>query len=69
MDRFWIKQYPPGTPTEIDPGEYSSLKALIDGSCEQFATHTAFIQMEQRSVTRKSTVSPIALPPGCNATA
>ncbi|HEX9474258.1 MAG TPA: AMP-binding protein, partial [Steroidobacteraceae bacterium] len=47
MDRFWIKQYPPVTPAEIDPSEYSSLKALIDASCEQFATHTAFIQMEQ----------------------
>ena len=48
MDRFWVKQYPPGTPAEIDPSEYSSLKALIDRSCEQFAAHTAFIQMEQR---------------------
>jgi len=48
MDRFWTRQYPPGTPTDIDPGEYASLKALIDSSCEQFATRTAFIQMDQR---------------------
>src|SRR5258707_15583054 len=47
MERFGIKKSPPVTPAEIDPSEYSSLKALIDGSCEQFATHTAFIQMEQ----------------------
>src|SRR5260221_4027334 len=48
MDRFGVKQYPPGTPADIDAGEYASLKALIDLSCEQFATHTAFIQMEHR---------------------
>jgi long-chain acyl-CoA synthetase len=45
MDRFWIKQYPPGTPTDIDPNEYASLKALIDQSCEKFPERTAFIQM------------------------
>jgi len=48
MDRFWVKQYPPGTPADIDAREYASLKALIDLSCDQFATHTAFIQMGQR---------------------
>lgn len=48
MDRFWTKQYPPGTPTDIDANEYASLKALIDSSCERFATRTAYIQMEQR---------------------
>jgi long-chain acyl-CoA synthetase len=48
MDRFWIKQYPPGTPADIDPGEYGSLKQLIEGSCRQFPERTAYIQMEQR---------------------
>ncbi len=48
MDRFWIKQYPPGTPADIDPNEYSSLKQLIDGSCRQFPERIAYIQMEQR---------------------
>jgi len=48
MDRFWVKQYPPGTPTDIDAGEYASLKALIEGSCEKFARRTAFMQMGQR---------------------
>jgi long-chain acyl-CoA synthetase len=48
MDRFWIKQYPPGTPADIDPNEYGSLKQLIDGSCRQFPERTAYIQMEQR---------------------
>jgi long-chain acyl-CoA synthetase len=48
MDRFWIKQYPPGTPADIDPNEYGSLKQLIEGSCRQFPERTAYIQMEQR---------------------
>ncbi len=37
MDRFWLKQYPPGTPADIDPNEYPSLKALIEQSCKKFA--------------------------------
>ena len=48
MDRFWVKQYPPGTPAEIDPNEYASVTALIDQSCAQFAQRTAYIQMEHR---------------------
>jgi len=48
MDRFWTRQYPPGTPADIDADEYASLKALIESSCEQFATRTAFIQMQRR---------------------
>lgn len=48
MDRFWVKQYPPGTPTNIDVSEYASLKALIEDACEKFARRTAFTQMGQR---------------------
>ena len=48
MDKYWVKQYPPGTPAEIDTSEYTSLKALIDGSCEKYAERTAFMQMGQR---------------------
>ena len=48
MDRFWVKQYPPGTPAEINPNEYASVTALIDQSCAQFAERTAYIQMEHR---------------------
>ncbi len=48
MEKIWVKQYPPGTPTEINTSEYSSLKDLIDGSCEKFAARTAFMQMGQR---------------------
>jgi long-chain acyl-CoA synthetase len=45
MDRIWLKQYPPGTPADIDPDEYSSLKALIELSCKKFADRVAYLQM------------------------
>src|SRR6478752_4594517 len=48
MDRFWIKQYPPGTPADIDPNEYQSLKALIELSCKKFAERVAYLQMDHR---------------------
>jgi long-chain acyl-CoA synthetase len=45
MDRIWLKQYPPGTPADIDPNEYPSLKALIEQSCDKFADRVAYLQM------------------------
>ena len=48
MNKPWLAQYPPVTPAEINIAEYASLKALIESSCEQFATRDAFMQMEQR---------------------
>src|SRR5262245_24902690 len=36
MDRFWLKNYPPGVPSDIDPSVYSSLVALLE---ESFAKH------------------------------
>ena len=48
MDRIWLKQYPPGTPADIDPSEYSSLKALIELSCTKFADRVAYLQMDCR---------------------
>ena len=37
MDRFWLREYPPGVPADIDPNEYASLKALIEDSCQRYA--------------------------------
>jgi long-chain acyl-CoA synthetase len=48
MERFWLKQYPPGTPADINIGEYSSLKDLIERSCVEFSDRTAFIQMGRK---------------------
>ena len=36
MDRFWLKNYPPGVPADIDPSVYPSLVSLLD---ESFAKH------------------------------
>ncbi|MDB6086602.1 MAG: long-chain fatty acid--CoA ligase [Gammaproteobacteria bacterium] len=36
MERTWLQQYPAGVPTDIDPGEYASLRDLFD---EAVATH------------------------------
>jgi long-chain acyl-CoA synthetase len=46
MDRIWLKHYPPGTPPEIDPGEYRSLAAMLARSCERFADKPAFTNMD-----------------------
>ncbi len=36
MQRTWLRQYPAGVPTDIDPGEYASLRDLFE---EAVATH------------------------------
>jgi long-chain acyl-CoA synthetase len=36
VERTWLKQYPAGVPTDIDPDEYASLRDLFD---EAVATH------------------------------
>ncbi len=45
MDKFWLKQYPPGTPADIDFAEYESLKQLLEISCTKYAARSAFVQM------------------------
>jgi long-chain acyl-CoA synthetase len=45
MDRFWLPRYPAGTPADIDPAEYSSLKTLIEAACERYAERTAYRSM------------------------
>lgn len=45
MDRFWLRQYPPGVPHDIDPNECSSLKELLERSCERYADRIAYRSM------------------------
>jgi long-chain acyl-CoA synthetase len=45
MDRFWLAQYPPGTPTDIDINRWPSIKALVEDSFQRFTDRTAFSQM------------------------
>ena len=42
MDRFWLPRYPEGTLADIDASEFSSLKMLIEASCERFAARVAY---------------------------
>ena len=41
-ERIWLQSYPPGVPSDIDPGEYSSLVALMEESFSKFADRTAY---------------------------
>jgi long-chain acyl-CoA synthetase len=42
MDRFWLREYPPGVPADIDPSEFASLKALIEECCQRYADRIAY---------------------------
>jgi len=42
LEKIWLAHYPPGVPAEIDPGEYPSLKAIIEQSCERYADLPAY---------------------------
>jgi long-chain acyl-CoA synthetase len=45
MDRFWLREYPPGVPADIDPSEFASLKALIEDACQRYADRIAYRSM------------------------
>jgi long-chain acyl-CoA synthetase len=45
VDRFWLKEYPPGVPADIDPFEFASLQALIEDACERYADRVAYRSM------------------------
>jgi long-chain acyl-CoA synthetase len=47
MDRIWLKHYPAGVPTEIDPGKYASLVALLEESFAKYRDRKAFICMDK----------------------
>jgi long-chain acyl-CoA synthetase len=44
-DKFWLKDYPAGVPTEIDPDSVSSLKQLFEDACRDYASRPAFSNM------------------------
>ena len=45
MERFWLPQYPPSVPADIDPFEIESLKALIEDACVRYADRIAYHSM------------------------
>ncbi|NRR33986.1 long-chain fatty acid--CoA ligase [Oxalobacteraceae bacterium] len=47
MEKIWLKSYPPGVPTEIDPNQYRSLVQLLEESFHKFADRNAFVCMDK----------------------
>src|SRR3954462_2249531 len=47
MEKIWLKHYPPGVPTEIDPGKYESLVALLEECFAKFRERRAFVCMDK----------------------
>ncbi len=44
-EKFWLRDYPPDVPAEIDPDSIRSLKQLYDDTCRAHAGSTAFSNM------------------------
>jgi long-chain acyl-CoA synthetase len=44
-DKFWLKDYPPGVPAEIDPDAIRSLKQMFEDACRDYAARPAFSNM------------------------
>src|SRR5215831_2069318 len=53
MDKVWLKSYPPGVPTEIDPSQLRSLKELVEKTGAVHAERVAFVQMDSELTYRE----------------
>ncbi|MEW6167610.1 MAG: AMP-binding protein [Pseudomonadota bacterium] len=42
MNQLWTRQYPPGVPQEIDVDAYASIVELVERSCDQYRSRTAY---------------------------
>lgn len=47
MDRFWLKSYPPGVPSDIDPSVYPSVVSLLEESFAKFRDAKAYVCMDE----------------------
>jgi long-chain acyl-CoA synthetase len=47
MEKIWLKSYPQGVPSEIDPAQYRSLVQLLDESFRKFASRNAYVCMDK----------------------
>jgi long-chain acyl-CoA synthetase len=47
MDRFWLKNYPPGVPADIDPSVYPSLVSLLEESFARYRDARAYVCMDK----------------------
>jgi len=46
MERFWLKDYPPGVPADVDTTQYRSLPELMEDSFRRYAQRDAFVFMD-----------------------
>jgi long-chain acyl-CoA synthetase len=46
MEKIWLKNYPPGVPHEIDPGEYRSLNELLENAFKRNANSPVTVCMD-----------------------
>ncbi|MBK7982914.1 MAG: long-chain-fatty-acid--CoA ligase [Candidatus Competibacteraceae bacterium] len=58
MEKIWLKEYPSGVPAEIDVDEFSSLKDILEKSCQRFAELPAYsnwgVTLHYRDIDRLS---------------
>ena len=47
MERFWLKNYPPGVPANIDPSVYPSLVSLLEESFTRYRDAKAYVCMDK----------------------
>ncbi|WP_289296801.1 long-chain-fatty-acid--CoA ligase [uncultured Reyranella sp.] len=47
MDRFWLKNYPPGVPSDIDPTAYASVVTLFEESFSKYRDRKAYVCMDK----------------------
>ena len=47
MDRFWLKNYPPGVPADVDVTQYASLVELMGEAFGRYANRTAYAFMDR----------------------
>ncbi len=45
MEKIWLREYSPGVPAEVDLSEFSSLKDILEKSCQRFADLPAYSNM------------------------
>ncbi len=45
MEKVWLKSYPEGVPTEIDPSEFMSVGEVFERSCREYAERDAYVCM------------------------
>jgi len=48
MDKFWLKSYPPGVPSEIDNTRYQSVVHMLEEAFQKYGSRDAYSSMGKR---------------------